>query len=64
MLAIQDTAEQAVRKMLREVYRRFEGQPLEAEDHMDDGSVIKLKIEIDYETAGATFNFTGTSAQM
>jgi len=64
MLAIQDTAEQAVRKMLREVYRRFEGQALEAEDYMDDGSVIKLKIEIDYETGGATFNFTGTSAQM
>lgn len=63
MHAIQRTAEQAVRSMLRDVNKRFGGQVLEAVDQMDDGTQIKLRIEIDAESGGATFDFTGTSPQ-
>jgi 5-oxoprolinase (ATP-hydrolysing) len=31
---------------------------------MDDGSIIKLKIDIDTETGGAVFDFDGTSPQV
>lgn len=64
MAAIQKTAEQAVRKMLREVYKAFEGQTLLAEDSMDDGSTIRLAITIDPDEGSAVFDFTGTTAQM
>lgn len=64
MKAIQNTAENAVRKMLKEVYRKFEGRPLQAEDYMDDGSTLRLKIDIDPEKGDAVFDFTGTTAQM
>ncbi|WRT68163.1 uncharacterized protein IL334_005138 [Kwoniella shivajii] len=64
MAAIQSTAEQAVRGMLCQIYKKFEGRPLEAVDMMDDGAEIRLKITIDPVEGGATFDFTGTSEQV
>jgi N-methylhydantoinase B/oxoprolinase/acetone carboxylase alpha subunit len=39
------------------------GSRLEAEDRMDDGSAIKLVIEID-STGKSKFDFEGTSPQV
>ncbi|KAL3958123.1 hypothetical protein ACCO45_008701 [Purpureocillium lilacinum] len=64
MVGIQDNAEKVVRSLLRRVHDQFSGSPLEAEDHMDDGSVLKLKINIDRERGSATFDFTGTSKEV
>ncbi|RSH95814.1 hypothetical protein EHS25_000907 [Saitozyma podzolica] len=64
MLAIQRTAELAVRGMLREIHKKFQGRPLEASDYMDDGSEIRLKITIDPVEGDAVFDFTGTSQQI
>lgn len=58
---IQSNAEIAVRDMLREVARqcskKTDGVILEAEDRMDDGSPIKLKISIDEEKGSAYCDF-------
>nr|XP_018260016.1 uncharacterized protein I303_08088 [Kwoniella dejecticola CBS 10117]OBR82174.1 hypothetical protein I303_08088 [Kwoniella dejecticola CBS 10117] len=64
MAAIQRTAELAVRDMLRTIYKKHEGKPLQAMDSMDCGAEIHLKIDIDPVTGGATFDFTGTSPQV
>ncbi|KAJ6437457.1 5-oxoprolinase [Purpureocillium lavendulum] len=64
MVGIQDNAEKVVRNLLRRVHDQFSGSPLEAEDHMDDGSVLKLKIKIDRDSGSATFDFTGTSKEV
>ena len=64
MAGIQNNAEKVVRSLLRRVHDQFSGLPLEAEDNMDDGSVLKLKIKIDRESGSATFDFTGTSKEV
>jgi 5-oxoprolinase (ATP-hydrolysing) len=64
MYAIQRTAETAVRALLRDLYTRFDGQPLEAIDYMDDGTAIRLRIEIDRDTGSATFDFEGTGSEV
>ena len=64
MLGIQNAAELAVRTLLRRVGAKFGGVPLEAEDYLDDGSTIRLKISIDQDKGSATFDFTGTSPQV
>ena len=53
-----------MRRLLQKVYDNFKGLPLEAEDYMDDGSVLKLKIRIDRDSGSATFDFTGTSKEI
>jgi 5-oxoprolinase (ATP-hydrolysing) len=64
MDAIMMTAERAVRDLLKKIHKRFEGKPLEAVDWLDDGTVLKLKIDINGEDGSAIFDFTGTSEQM
>ena len=64
MYAIQRTAEEAVRALLREFSRKHAGEPLVAVDHMDDGSPICLKITIDASTGDAEFDFTGTGPEV
>ncbi|KEF53782.1 5-oxoprolinase (ATP-hydrolyzing) [Exophiala aquamarina CBS 119918] len=64
MYAIQSTAETAVRNLLRELYTRHGGQPLEAVDFMDDGTPIALKVQIDSESGSATFDFEGTGPEV
>ncbi|SJL03555.1 related to 5-oxo-L-prolinase [Armillaria ostoyae] len=63
MTAIQNTAEAAVRELLRFVDKKFGGKPLEATDYMDDGEELRLKINIDPKRGEAVFDFTGTSPQ-
>lgn len=46
MHAIQDTAEQAVRDLMKQIVKKFDGALLEAVDYMDDGSEIHLKINV------------------
>lgn len=64
MTNIQNNAEQSVRSLLKDVYKRFEGQDLSAEEFMDDGSPIKLKVTIDPEKGEAIFDFSGTGPEV
>ena len=61
---IQSNAEQSVRKLLKDVARRFEGRDLTAVDYMDDGSPIHLNIQIDSEKGEAIFDFDGTGPEV
>lgn len=64
MKHVQDNAEVAVRQLLANVAKTFVSNVLEAEDYMDDGTTIKLKVTIDPETSSAVFDYTGTSEQV
>lgn len=64
MISIQNNAEQSVRRLLRDVSKRFHGKDLSAVDYMDDGSPIKLKIVIDGDKGEALFDFTGTGPEV
>ncbi|KAI1774280.1 Hydantoinase B/oxoprolinase-domain-containing protein [Hypoxylon cercidicola] len=64
MFAIQGTAEAAVRNLLKSIYRRNGGKPLEAIDYMDDGSPIQLKITINPDDGSAVFDFAGTGPEV
>lgn len=63
MKAIQENAEIAVRRLLKNTCQKS-GKVLEAMDYMDDGSPIKLKITIDESTGTADFDFTGTGPEV
>ncbi|RYP78442.1 hypothetical protein DL771_000627 [Monosporascus sp. 5C6A] len=64
MVNIQNNAEQCVRNLLRQVYKKFEGKDLSATDFMDDGSPIRLRISIDPEKGEAMFDFAGTGPEV
>ncbi|XP_041454379.1 5-oxoprolinase-like isoform X2 [Lytechinus variegatus] len=68
MKHIQDNAEIAVRDMLKEIGQktlRETGQTrLAAIDHLDDGSLIALKVDINVEKGTATFDFSGTGPEV
>ncbi|PFH62599.1 hypothetical protein XA68_12851 [Ophiocordyceps unilateralis] len=64
MAGIQDNAERCVRSLLRKVHDRFEGVDLVAEDHMDDGSPIRLRVRIDKRDGSAEFDFDGTGPEV
>ncbi|CAM1501117.1 Fc.00g102790.m01.CDS01 [Cosmosporella sp. VM-42] len=64
MVNIQKNAEQCVRRLLKDVHKRFEGKELSALDHMDDGSPIQLKIKIDQDKGEAEFDFEGTGPEV
>lgn len=68
MTYIQENAEVAVREMLKEMgrnaFEKYGTTTLEAEDLMDCGSKIKLKIDIDSQNGSATFDFSGTSCEV
>lgn len=64
MNSIQKNAEQSVRALLKDVHRRFEGQDLSAEEFMDDGSPIRLKVTIDPDKGEAVFDFSGTGPEV
>ncbi|KAL3922607.1 MAG: hypothetical protein SGILL_002117 [Bacillariaceae sp.] len=63
MKFIQNNAEQTVRSMLKGFAAKH-GTTVSAIDYMDDGSPIKLSIEIDPATGSAVFDFTGTGPQV
>ncbi|KAK4705080.1 5-oxoprolinase (ATP-hydrolyzing), partial [Phenoliferia sp. Uapishka_3] len=64
MQAIQDTAEAAVRSLLKDFAVKNQGRPLEAIDYMDDGTPVALKITIDAATGSAIFDFAGTGPEV
>lgn len=64
MYAIQNTAERAVRELLKETYVKFAGEPLNATDYMDDGTPIVLTVTINNEDGSACFDFTGTGPEV
>ncbi|KAI9900015.1 hypothetical protein N3K66_004277 [Trichothecium roseum] len=64
MVNIQKNAELCVRRLLKDVYKRFQGKDLSAVDFMDDGSPIQLKVRIDADKGEAEFDFAGTGPQV
>ncbi|KAI1344744.1 5-oxoprolinase [Xylariaceae sp. FL0016] len=64
MVNIQHNAELCVRHLLKQVYKRFEGEDLSAVDYMDDGTPIKLKVTIDPDKGEAVFDFNGTGPEV
>ncbi|RJE24558.1 5-oxoprolinase [Aspergillus sclerotialis] len=63
MYEIQRTAELAVRNLLKDMYDRYGGQPMEVLDFMDDGTPIKLTLTID-KKGSAIFDFNGTGPEV
>uniref|UniRef100_A0A671QNY0 5-oxoprolinase-like n=1 Tax=Sinocyclocheilus anshuiensis TaxID=1608454 RepID=A0A671QNY0_9TELE len=65
---IQVNAELAVRDMLKDFARRRRHETgsleVEAEDQMDDGTRIRLKVQIDEQQGSAVFDFTGTGTEV
>ncbi|KAJ1195078.1 hypothetical protein NDU88_004361 [Pleurodeles waltl] len=68
MTYIQANAEVAVRDMLRQFAAQWQQQTgsleVEAEDHMDDGSPIRLKVKINKEEGSAVFDFSGSGHEV
>lgn len=64
MKNIQDNAESCVRRLLKDVSKKFEGKDLSSVDFMDDGSPIKLRVTIDPEKGEAVFDFEGTGPEV
>ncbi|KAI2640273.1 hydantoinase B/oxoprolinase [Xylaria nigripes] len=64
MVSIQNNAEDSVRRLLKQVYKRFEGKDLSAVDYMDDGTPIRLRVTIDAEKGEAIFDFEGTGPEV
>lgn len=64
MRKIQENAEKSVRNLLKEVCKRVNNNDLFAEDYMDDGTLIKLNINIDAKMGEATFDFAGTGPEV
>lgn len=64
MKSIQDNAESCVRRLLKDVSKKFEGKDLSSVDYMDDGSPIKLKVTIDPDKGEAVFDFEGTGPEV
>ncbi|KAL3118966.1 hypothetical protein niasHT_003749 [Heterodera trifolii] len=67
MKHIQRNAVEAVRQLLKNVAEESQqkGQKvLRAKDWMDDGTEIKLEVEIDRDSGHALFDFTGTGLQV
>lgn len=60
---IQESAEMAVRGVLKELYRQHGGRALTAEDCMDDGTLIRLTLTL-REDGSAVFDFIGTGAEV
>uniref|UniRef100_A0A3Q3VZX8 Uncharacterized protein n=1 Tax=Mola mola TaxID=94237 RepID=A0A3Q3VZX8_MOLML len=65
---IQSNAELAVRDMLKDFARRRQEQTgsleVESEDFMDDGTPIRLRVQINEEEGSAVFDFTGTGTEV
>lgn len=65
---IQSNAELAVRDMLRDFAQRRRQQTgsleVESEDFMDDGTPIRLRVQINEEEGSAVFDFTGTGTEV
>lgn len=63
MYGIQQNAEHAVRSLLRDV-ASVHGTELIAEEFLDDGSPLHLRISLDPKQGSAVFDFEGTGVQL
>ncbi|NWX13181.1 OPLA oxoprolinase, partial [Aegotheles bennettii] len=63
MAHIQANAEVAVREMLKGFAARW-GTAVEAEDSMDDGSAIRLRVQVDPQEGSAIFDFSGSGPEV
>uniref|UniRef100_A0A6Q2ZDL2 5-oxoprolinase, ATP-hydrolysing n=1 Tax=Esox lucius TaxID=8010 RepID=A0A6Q2ZDL2_ESOLU len=65
---IQSNAELAVRDMLKDFARRRRQKTgsldVEAEDFMDDGTPIRLRVQVNEKEGSAVFDFTGTGTEV
>ncbi|KAF9527219.1 cytoplasmic protein [Crepidotus variabilis] len=64
MYHIRNNAEQSVRNLLRDVVKRAGSNILEAVDYLDDGSPIKLRVEINESDGSAILDFAGTGCEV
>jgi len=64
MYHIRSNAESSVRALLRDVVKRLGRSVLEAEDYMDDGTAIHIKIDINEEDGSAFVDFEGTGPEI
>jgi 5-oxoprolinase (ATP-hydrolysing) len=64
MRAVQDSAELAVRNLLKRLAHDRKGEEISAVDYMDDGTPIVLKVTIDPSDGSAIFDFTGTGPEV
>lgn len=62
MNAIQSNAELAVRTFFKDIASSHP-EPLEATDHLDDGTLMRVRISIDRCTGSAEYDFTGSGPQ-
>ncbi|KAI5479281.1 5-oxoprolinase (ATP-hydrolyzing) [Pseudohyphozyma bogoriensis] len=63
MRAIRNNAESSVREFFKKTYAERGGRLIHAIDHLDDGTPIELTVDIDPETGGAKWDFTGTGLE-
>uniref|UniRef100_A0A6A7FY14 5-oxoprolinase-like n=4 Tax=Hirondellea gigas TaxID=1518452 RepID=A0A6A7FY14_9CRUS len=65
---IQTSAEMAVRDLFKQVGQRIKDETgaatLRAKDHMDDGSIIAVTIDIDVQQGSAIIDFEGTGPEV
>jgi 5-oxoprolinase (ATP-hydrolysing) len=70
MKHIQNTAEQSVRNLMKELSAKNSCNPtdtfvhLKEQEYMDDGSIINLYARINKSDGSALFDFTGTTYQV
>lgn len=64
MNAIQDNAAATIKNMLKTITEHFGQTEFVGEDVMDDGTTIKLKVNLDIANEQYTFDFAGTSPQV
>ncbi|KAF9028882.1 Hydantoinase B/oxoprolinase [Hymenopellis radicata] len=64
MYHIRSNAEMSVRNLLRDVAKRAGSTVLSSVDYLDDGSPIKLRVDINEEKGSAVFDFAGTGFEV
>lgn len=64
MTAIQDNAATTIKTMLKKMAHHFDTTEFSGQDHMDDGTLIKLKVTLDVVREKFLFDFSGTSSQV
>ena len=64
MQFLQKNAEYAVRDMLRDMGAKLETDEVVAEEYLDDGAPIRLRMRIDPEKGEAVLDFSGTGPEV
>jgi len=64
MSAIQSTASESVRRLLKLTDEKFKGKKLNAVDYLDDGTPIAVLISINSESGDAIFDFSNSGSEI